>query len=70
MWALVLIEDLLHRHAINLLGKNLCLYLPIEAWSVMSLVIYTYKELERLKYFSHTLTFKYKEQIGLPSSLF
>ena len=31
IYNLVLIGELSHRHAINKFGKNLCLYLPIEA---------------------------------------
>jgi len=30
IWALVLIRELLHRHIVSLLGKNLSLYFPIE----------------------------------------
>ena len=47
-----------HEHAIDLLVKNLCLYLPMGTWLVMNLVIYVHGELERLKYFSHAPPFE------------
>jgi len=58
MWAPISIGEFLHAHAIDLLGKNLCLYLPIEAWLVMSLVICAHRKLERLNFFSHALPFE------------
>jgi len=39
-------------HAIEVLGKNLCLYLPIGAWLVINLVMCVYNKLDELKYLS------------------
>ena len=38
--------------------EKLSLYLPIEAWLIMSLVMHAQRELERPKNFSHTLFFE------------
>jgi len=58
MWFLVLRGELLYGHAVDLLEKNLCLYLLMEVWLVIRLVIHAHKELKRLKCFRYAQPFE------------
>ena len=57
-----------HGQATSLLGKNFCLYSPIGAWLMMSLVIHAHSKLERLKCFSRAPPFEYDGHMGFPSN--
>ena len=49
---LILIEYSLHRHMKDSLKKNLSLYLLIEIWFMISLIMWVYIEFDKLRCFS------------------
>ena len=64
MCDLILIEKLPYRHVYNLLEKNFSLYLLIEVWLVINLVIYIHNELKRPKCFSQAPSLELVKWIG------
>ena len=56
MCILILIGKLPYKYANELLGKNFSLYMPMEVWLVINIVMCAHNKLERLRYFSQALS--------------